>query len=133
MTLDEAHTEAVCGSRMTAAHLPVGVCLVYDSSYNWNRFRRVWPNGDGCEFVPSAEDYSADWYELEAPAVEPVAPNVGFVHGKGVGVPSPAKADAWGRPNAPEYVAAVDKLIGGWGKPKVAPVEYVRDKWGKPI
>lgn len=95
MTLDEAYAEAVFGSCLTAAHLPAGVHL----SYAFKGFRREWPNGDGCTFIATPEDEAADWYEVERAAPpEPVAPNVGFVPGRGV-APSPApKKDAWGRP-----------------------------------
>lgn len=94
MTLDEAYTEAVSGAHMTAAHMQPGVCLTYD----FKGFRRTWPNGDGCDFIARADDEAADWYEYEAPKVEPLK--------GGWGSFKPATS------NTPEYIAAVDKLIG---------------------
>lgn len=139
MTLDEAHTEAVCGGRMTAVHLSPSVCLVYDPKYEWRRFRREWPNGDGCEFLATDEDKAADWYELPAVEPEPAPVNVGFVPGPGTPptiltgkmagpnvtiVLPPSSAPKWGSPCEKPSPAAQDV------HPSPPPA---KDAWGRPI
>jgi hypothetical protein len=75
MTFEEACVEAVSGRDMTAAHLQPGCCLTSEFGPNVG-FRRTWPNGDGCTFIPNEADEAADWFEY---------------------VP-PVKVDAWGKP-----------------------------------
>lgn len=153
MTLDEALSEAVCGARVRCDLMQPGSWV----DYNFAGWRREWPSGTGCDFRASDEEAKAEWYEVvpcrdcgkhvqpqpdsmegrcgckpptwgtPVKTVEVAATGVvSFEQAQRIG--AAMKADAWGRPNKPEYVAAVDDLVAGkWGPPKA------KDKWGKPI
>lgn len=119
-TCDQALSLAVTGYRVRAKDMQPGAYV----DYQFAGWRINFPGGSSSGWTARERDYAA-----ECEVVDPDPPK-------------PAK-DAWGRPNDPSYVNAVDKLIGAtatvtveqskWGPPKIAKVEDVRDKWGKPI
>lgn len=109
MTLDEALTEAVCGARVRATNMQEGSYI----DYNFNGWRINFAGGSSSGWTPRELDYASEWVEvpIEAPKPEP-APLKG-----GWGSLKPATS------NTPEYIAAVDKLIGA--KPAAPPIADV--------
>lgn len=115
MTLDEALSECVAGARITAAHMQPGCYVEHSFSRG---FIRCWPvsspdeepSRTQCDFRSHEGDIAADWRILEPDEQYP---------------PKPKLTGGWGslKPatsNTPEYIAAVDKLIGA--KPAPPPV-----------
>lgn len=108
MTLDEALSEAVCGARVRATNMQPGSYI----DYNFNGWRINFEGGSSSGWTPRDIDREAEWVEvpIEAPK------------------PAPAVKGGWGsfKPataNTPEYIAAVDKLIGA--KPAAPPISDV--------
>ena len=118
MTLDEALSEAVQGARVTAPHMQPGCYVEHSFSRG---FVRCWPVDrpdeepirTQCDFRRHEGDEAAEWRILESAEQYP---------------PKPAIKGGWGsfKPatsNTPEYIAAVDKLIGA--KPAAPPISDV--------
>lgn len=128
MTYDEALHEAIAGARVTHAAFQPGVYIEHSFSRG---FIKCWPvdkpedepQRTQCDFRANADDVAATWQEVERPAL---AVDNSPVDAWGRSTPAAIVA-SWGtgKPatqNTPEYVAAVDKLIGA--KPKPEPVEF---------
>lgn len=63
VTLDEA-LEVAKWERVSAPHMQPGCYVVWDVPTQ--RYRRQWPNGDGCWFIPDDADRAAMWAKLDA-------------------------------------------------------------------
>lgn len=117
MNWNEAFSEAILGARITAPTIQTGAYV----DYQFNGLRIVFPSGSNSGFSPTDADKAAEWTvdTMDPPMVplqdRPQPANVGKW-----GLPRielgehgvPPKPDAWGRPNDPKYIAAVDDLIG---------------------
>lgn len=62
MTLDEA-LDVAKWERVSAPHLQPGCYVVWNVEYG--TYRRMWPNGDGCTFIPYDRDREAVWARLD--------------------------------------------------------------------
>lgn len=140
MTLDEALAEAVLGVRITAPHLADGVYIEHTFARGYLKF---FPSGSNCEFNFTQDDLDADWSQYGGELAEDLS------HDESDEEPGEIKralamkvglSSGWGKigkpthpENTPEYLAAVDALIGtnvkivgettsfdilsGWGRP----------------
>ena len=125
MTLDEALEAAVLGERVTSDTLQPGAWI----EYNFAGWRKEWPSGSGCDFRPDDRDRAAEWRIVGA--CEKCGSHIKPVEDDMAGrcaCPPPQMKGGWGslKPatsNTPEYIAAVDKLIGA--KPAAPPIADV--------
>lgn len=126
LTLAQALEAAVLGYRVRAVDMQDGSFI----NYNFAGFRINFEGGSSSGWSRRPHDETVAWHVIDEP--EPSKPEA-------------KPKDAWGRPNDPAYVAAVDKLIGAAppvddviiigtvpAAPKPAPAPSV-GKWGKAL
>lgn len=120
-TCDEALSLAVTGYRVRAKDMQPGAYV----DYQFAGWRINFPGGSSSGWTARTRDYAAEWEVVEDE-------------------PKKSVKDAWGRPNDPAYVKAIDSLIGfqpGKGTPAAPPASVgkwgspqpAKDKWGKPV